>query len=123
MASIQFVEFALQGDPARAKSTAIQALESRKFKMTWTDEWTGFAERGSKIANALLGAFAQYFKVGLSVRSAEGGTSIVRVEKTSKGMMGGAIGMARTNKNMNSLRDELQATFANAGVLQGTNEG
>lgn len=123
MASIQFVEFALQGDPARAKATVVQALEARKFKLKWADDWTGVAERGNKILNALFGAFAQYFKVDLSVRSAQDGTSIVRVDKTSKGVMGGAVGMVRTNKNMASLREELEATFAAAGVLQGVNEG
>lgn len=123
MASIQYVEFALQGDPARAKATVIQALESRKFRLTWTDDWTGVAERGNNVANALFGAFAQYFKIDLSVRSAQDGTSIVRVDKTSKGMMGGAAGVVRTNKNMASLREELEATFSAAGVLHGVAEG
>ena len=101
----------------------IQALESRKFRLTWTDDWTGVAERGNKIANALFGAFAQYFKIDLSVRSAENGSSIVRVDKTSKGAMGGAVGVVRTNKNMASLREELEATFSAAGVLNGVAEG
>ena len=36
-------------------------------------EWDGTAERGNKIANALAGALAQYFKVGVVVRTAPDG--------------------------------------------------
>ena len=111
------IEFVLNGDPAHAKAAAAQALEGRKFTMTWTDDWTGIAERGSKVGNLVAGAAAQYFKVGLAVRSADTGHSIVRLEKQSSGWMGGAIGAARTNNNMKRLRDELTETFTQVGVL------
>jgi hypothetical protein len=116
------VEFVLTGDPARAKATVQQALETRKFKITWSDDWTGLAERGSKTANAFLGAAAQYFKVGVAVRSGHDGNAIVRLDRLSTGWMGGAIGASRTTKNMNTLRDELGATFQSAGVLVSAND-
>jgi hypothetical protein len=116
------VEFVLNGDPQRAKATAQQALEARKFSMSWSDDWTAVAERGNKVANALAGAFAQYFKVGVAVRSGVDGNSIVRLDKLNTGWMGGAIGAARTNKNLATLREELTATFQGAGVLVGVNE-
>ena len=119
MASIKAVEFLLQGDPARAKSTAIAALQARKFEITWSDEWSAVAERGSKTANVLAGAMAQYFKVGVHVMSHHDGRSIVRVEKQSSGWMGGAIGAARTTKNLEALRDDLGTAFQQAGVLDG----
>jgi hypothetical protein len=111
------VEFVLDGDPAHAKEAAVQALEGRKFRCNWSDDWTAVAERGSKKANMIAGAAAQYFKVGLSVRSADTGHSIVRLEKQSTGLMGGAIGAARTSNNMKKLRDELTETFTQVGVL------
>lgn len=111
------VEFFLVGDPQRAKSTVAEALESRKFRLKWAGEWDAVAERGNMVANVLLGALAQYFKVGVSVRSAESGTSVVRIEKSSRGWMGGAIGAHRTTKNFEALRGELDATFRAAGVL------
>ncbi len=119
---MEFIEFTLVGDPARAKATVAEALTTRKFRITWSDDWTATAERGNKVANVLLGAFAQYFKVGVAVRSAPtDGQSIVRIERASRGFMGGAIGVARTNKNMRALHDELVATFQAAGVLVATN--
>jgi hypothetical protein len=120
MAKIQGCEFTLVGDPARARATVQQALETRKFRLTWHDDWTATAERGSKVANAMAGAAAQYFKVGVAIRSGSEGNSIMRVERQSSGWMGGAIGASRTTKNLERLRDELDATFQAASVLVAT---
>jgi hypothetical protein len=110
-------DFVVAGDAARAKATVVQALESRKFRLSWDTEWDGTAERGNKIANALAGALAQYFKIGVSVRTAPDGNGVIRIEKSSKGYMGGAVGAHRTTKNFDSLAADLEATFRAAGVL------
>jgi hypothetical protein len=102
------------------RSTVQEALETRKFRLTWHDDWTATAERGSKVANAIAGAAAQYFKIGVAIRSVDGGNSVLRVERQSSGLMGGAIGAARTTKNLDKLRTELDSTFQTAGVLVGT---
>ena len=116
---MEYFDLTLTGDPARAKATVQTALEARKFKLEWSDHWTATAERGSKVANALAGAFAQYFKVEIAIRSEpDSETSVVRIGRGSRGLMGGAIGVSRTNKNMATLFAELQATFSAAGVLQ-----
>jgi len=120
MARVQGYEFTLHGDPARVRATVQQALETRKFRLTWHDEWTATAERGNKAANAVVGAAAQYFKVGVAIRSGSDGNSIMRVERQSSGWMGGAIGASRTTKNLERLRDELGATFDAARVLVAT---
>ena len=120
MPKAQGYDFTLQGDPAHAKGTVEQALVGRKFRLTWHDDWTATAERGNKVANALAGAAAQYFKVGVAIRSADDGNSILRVERQSTGWMGGAIGASRTTKNLEQLRSELEASFGAAGVLVGT---
>ncbi|HEX3540314.1 MAG TPA: hypothetical protein VHT75_07695 [Acidimicrobiales bacterium] len=119
----KFIDFVVTGDPGMARATAERALVERRFTVTWNDDWTGTAERGNKVANALAGALAQYFKVGLRLMSTQPGETTVRVERQSSGWMGGAIGAARTNKNMTALRQELEATFGTAGVLRGVSEG
>jgi hypothetical protein len=119
----KFIDFVVTGDPGMARATAERALVERRFTVTWNDDWTGTAERGNKVANALAGALAQYFKVGLRLMSTQPGETIVRVERQSSGWMGGAIGAARTNKNMAALRQELEATFGSAGVLRGVSDG
>jgi hypothetical protein len=116
------IDFLVVGDPVAARVTAEQALLARKFRVTWHDDWTATAERGSAALNAVAGAFAQYFKVGVRVMSAGPGQTTLRLERQSSGMMGGAIGMSKTRKNMATLRTELEATFGAAGVLRGVSE-
>jgi hypothetical protein len=122
MAKAKDVEFVVTGDPATARATVQAALEARKFRMTWHDDWTATAERGNKIANLLVGAFAQYFKVGVRLMSNSPEQTTVRLERQSSGMMGGAVGAARTRKNMETLKSELSATFGSAGVLVGVSD-
>ncbi len=111
------VEFTVAGDAGRAKATVIEALESRKFKLTWSSESDAVAERGNKVANALVGALVQYFKVGLVVRTGPDDNGLIRLEKSSKGYMGGAVGAHRTTKNFDALAADLESTFRAAGVL------
>jgi hypothetical protein len=121
--AIKYIDFIVTGDPVRAAATADQALVARKFSVTWQDQWTATAERGSKVANVIVGAAAQYFKVGVRIMSGEQETTIIRIERQSSGWIGGAIGAARTNKNLEKLRAELQTTFSEAGVFRGLSEG
>jgi hypothetical protein len=119
----KYFDFLVVGDPVRARATIEEALVARKFRVAWSDDWTASAERGSKVANAIAGALAQYFKVGVLLMSAEPGETTVRIERQSSGWMGGAIGASRTTKNMTALRTELETTFSSAGVLRGVTEG
>lgn len=113
------INFHVYGDSSRAKATVSEALAARKFKVDWSDEWTATAERGNKALNVLLGAMAQYFKVGVAVMTAPEGHSIIRIERSSSGWLGGAIGARRTNKNFEALKAELEGVFSQAGVLKG----
>ena len=76
------------GDPLAARATAEQALVERKFEVTWQDEWTGTAVRGSKALNLVAGALAQYFKVGVRLMAAGPGETIVRIDRESSGWTG-----------------------------------
>ena len=111
------VDIVVTGDPASAREAAVRALEARKFKLSWEHEWSGSAERGSKVLNAVAGALAQYFKVGLKIFSGTPGEVVVRFERQSSGWMGGGIGAMRTNKNLDRLRDEVSTAFRDQGIL------
>ena len=124
MAKTKYVSFTVIGDAATARNTVAAALEARRFRLTWDDDWTATAERGNKVANALAGAAAQYMKVLVTLhRGDDPEHTVIRVEKGSSGAMGGAIGVSRTTKNLLTLRDQLAETFSAAGVLVGTAEG
>jgi hypothetical protein len=115
---MKYVDFVLTGDPARAKATVSGALEQRRFRLTWRDDWTATAERGSAVANVLLGAFAQRFVFELEIRSLAEGESLVRILTRKSGWMGGLIGVHRTRKQLVGLKDELAGVFSSAGVLK-----
>jgi len=112
------INFVVAGDVERAKVTAVEALQMKGYRLTWGDQWSATAEKGSKIGNALAGGFAQYIKLGLQVRAGQTpDQSVISLVQGSKGFMGGALGVAKTNKARNQLRDELAAIFNQAGVL------
>jgi len=119
---MRIVEIVVKGNSDSARAAANQALESRKFRLGWEDPWTATAERGNKTANALAGALAQYFKVGLKLMTGNPGEVVLRFEQQSTGTMGGLVGMRRSTKNMQSLRDELTTAFQEQGVLVSVNE-
>lgn len=121
MAKITYLDFALLGDAAAAQQTATAALTHHKFKLNWADPHTATAERGNKVANALLGALAQYFKVGVRIAPGQPGYTVLRIERQSSGWMGGAIGAKRTSKNMENLRDGITQYLTAQGVFAGVN--
>jgi hypothetical protein len=118
----RYIDFLVTGDPAAARATAEQALLARRFRVVWHDDWTATAERGSQVANAFAGAFAQYLRVGVRLMSADPGETTVRMEQETIGILGGLIGMSRVRRNMATLRTELEAAFQAAGVLRGVSE-
>ena len=81
----------MTGDPARARDTVAGALTAQGFALTWTDDWNGTASKGSKTKQRLLGAFAQYFEVGISVFGVEGG-SVVRLHASVRRRLGRSRG-------------------------------
>lgn len=110
-------EIGVTGDPGRARDTVAGALTAQGFTLTWSDDWNGVATKGSKTKQRLLGAFAQYFEVGIAVLGVEGG-SVVRLTRPSAGMSGGLAGRQRAVNQFSKLGREMRETFAAAGVLR-----
>jgi len=109
-------EIAVAGDPARARASVVQALESRGFTVAWQDDWSGTAEKGSKGKQVLLGGFAPHLQVGISLHAIDQGT-VVRLIRPSAGVSGGLMGRAKAVKQFNGVADDLLAAFREAGVL------
>lgn len=109
-------EIAVTGDPARARTSVVQALESRGFTVVWQDDWSGTAEKGSKGKQVLLGGFAPHLQVGISLHAIDQGT-VVRLIRPSAGVSGGLMGRAKAVKQFNGVADDLLAAFREAGVL------
>ena len=110
-------EFTVNGDPAVAKQTAVQALESKQFVLHWDEDWSGRAILGSKLKAALIGAFSPYMEIGVKVMALDGGVSAIRLHQLTSGWFSGVIGARKTEKAFTTLRDDLGRTFDQAGVL------
>ena len=89
------IDFVVTGDPVAVRATIEEALTSRGFSMMWQDGSTGIAVRGSRVANVLIGALAQYFRVGVRIVAGRPGEALVRIEPLSSGWSGGVVGVAR----------------------------
>jgi hypothetical protein len=110
------VDIAVAGDPARARDTIAGALAARGFAVTWSDDWNGLATRGSKTKQLVLGTFALYLEVSVTVFSVDNAV-IVRLSRPSTGMTGGLAGRAKARKQFASLTAEVTEVLRANGVL------
>lgn len=115
-------EIVITGDPKAAKSQAQKILADKGFQVDWQNEWSASAEKGSKAKNVLLGGFAQHMKVDVHITSGTDGQSVVRFDRGNIGVMGGALGIHKVNKNMQQLRDEYSAAAQQTGLFVGVRE-
>ncbi len=124
------IDFFVTGDSASARAAVEDALLEQQFHLTWQDDWTATAERGSKVENYLLGGMVKYLKIGVRIMSAQDGQSVVQLEAESSGphagsgyLVGQAIGNRQMADEMATLRSDLESVFTNAGVLRNIAEG
>ncbi len=110
----------LSGDTLRARDTLVAVLQQEGFLIEWHDDWTGVAKKGSLTANVLFGAFAQYFELWFAFQALPDGNLHLRLYRTGSGMAGGLIGWSRVRSKFTAIVHQVEATFAHAGVLLGT---
>lgn len=122
MAKTTTLAFTMATDLAGAQQSATTALEHHKFTLTWADPFNATAERGNKFANMILGALAQYFKIGVRIGPGDGGYTLLCLDRQSSGWMGGAVGARRTQKNMEALRDGLTEWLGQQNLLVSVSE-
>jgi hypothetical protein len=94
--------------------------------LTWQDDHSATAERGSKAASFAAGAAAQYFNVGVHLMTDQPEETTVRLDRQSLSgawLKGGALSPLRVSRNLASLRTELEGDFRNAGVLRSVGQG
>ena len=109
--------YVVTGDPAIAVAAVSSGLQSNGFTITPIDAWSATAESGNRAMAMILGAFVLYMKLGVSVASSTDGQSIVSVDQQSKGWLGGAIGVHRTNKKIAKIEADLEAALRSVGNL------
>ena len=125
-----FIDFMVTGDPVAARDTVEAALFEEQFQLTWQDDWTATAERGSKGANYLLGGLVKYLKLGVHIMTVQDAQIVVRLQAESSGTYAGSsawvgesMGKHHMNDELVTLRSTLESAFTTAGVLRNVSEG
>jgi len=104
-----------------ARDTVYSILGNLGFAVTQQDSWSARAERGSKGASIVLGAFAgksgRHVILDVTfVTTPEGYLEATFTEQTS-GMSGGLIGMNQAKKIYAEIYDSVGMTLQNSGML------
>ncbi|MFZ8982135.1 MAG: hypothetical protein ACO21N_09795, partial [Candidatus Nanopelagicales bacterium] len=87
-------------------------LRERGYEATLVGEWSALASRGSVGRNVLLGGFAQRMELRLDVYAGPGADSTVDCgvrDEVSSTLMGGAMGLAKTSREITGVLDSLEA--------------
>lgn len=98
------------------------AFAANGFKVEWAMPTKGKAEKGSKGANLMLGALAQYYGVDFEIATNPNG-AVLRLIKSNTGWAGGYLGARKVEKQFQQLGDTIAAWFQQQGVLLGATKG
>lgn len=98
--------------PGQVRECALAVLRERGYGATLVGEWSALASRGSVGRNVLLGGFAQRMELRLDVYAGPGADSTVDCgvrDEVSSTLMGGAMGLAKTSREITGVLDSLEA--------------
>ena len=116
------VDFAVRMPVEHLQGVAAQAFQANGLTVNWKTGLEGRAERGSKAANFVGGALAQYYAVDFKIFPAQAGATL-RVIKGNTGLMGGVWGAMKVNAKFKEVTNGLQNYFQQTGVLAGMQKG
>ena len=113
------VLLALRISPEQARDAITNVLEAHGFRLTFADEWTAVAQKGSKGMNVAFGAMAQYFEFGVQIFQDPGGETILRLSRNPVGYWGGLVGRARVAGTFGRIANEVITWLHQQGMLAG----
>jgi hypothetical protein len=114
-------EIGFTGDLAAGKRVIDDVLSRQGYKIQYSSQTSGIAERGSKLASGIAGPFAGkknvYVKLGLSLQEISGGYSLYITDEASG--LGKALTFTggATNKVIEDILDEVRTALRYAGIL------
>jgi hypothetical protein len=113
--------FVVSGDAGSSREAVYSALQAQGFVVTPEGEWAARAERGSKAASLILGAFAgkkgRHTIMTITCQSMPDGNFNFSLQQETSGMSGGLIGMNQAKNIFNEVYTGVGTTLQNAGVL------
>jgi len=115
---VSYADIAVKGSVQNVQNLAQTAFASNGFTVKWESSTKGKAEKGSKGANLVLGALAQYYGVDFEIYP-QNEAAVLRLHKANTGLAGGIWGMMKVSKQFDELANTIAAWFQQQGVLQG----
>jgi hypothetical protein len=103
------------GSTADLANKVHEFFMSRNYKLKSGSPESGLYEYGNYVMRILFGAFVKYFKFQTFVIP-QGEQTVVRVQKGHSGMSGGVIGMAKLNKELKRIAEEMEGLGDNLGM-------
>jgi len=112
----KYADIAVKMSTENVQNLVQHAFMANGFEVQWEGATKGKAEKGSKGANVLLGALAQYYGIDFEIYPAAN-ASTLRLHKANTGWAGGVWGASKVEKQFNELSDQLANWFRGQGVL------
>lgn len=103
------------GSPADLSNKVHEFCMSRNYQLKLGSPGSGVYEYGNYVLRILFGAFVKYFNFQTFVIP-QGEQTVVRVQKGHSGMLGGAIGMAKLNKELKRIVEYMEGFGNNLGM-------
>jgi hypothetical protein len=98
-----------------ARDTVYTTLQNNGFAVTQTDQWSARAERGSKGASIMLGAFAgkkgRHLILDIACATDEQNNLAVTITQGTSGISGGLIGKSQADSAYSDVYQTLHDTF------------
>ncbi len=117
------ISFYIKTDYDSAKNMAEATLASHGFTLEYIDPYNCTAERGSKTATMLAGAFAgkknQHLVLSLNYSAWDQGGQVFNICTANTGMAAGVIGVSRLQDAFTDITNTLRNDFTQNGVYTG----
>jgi len=113
-----YADISVKASVENVQNLVQHAFAANGFEVKWENATKGKAEKGSKGANLMLGALAQYYGIEFEIFP-HTGASTLRLLKANSGWAGGYLGARKVEKQFDQLSDTLAGWFRQQGALLG----
>jgi hypothetical protein len=117
--AIEHHEFPVESDPPVVRPIVETIFAKRHFRVTWRNDSTAIAKRGSRSTNFIFGILKLYVRIDIHIASDRVGECTVDIQRRSRGWLGGLFGPQITKLEFGELLFDLDSAFSKAGLFPG----
>ncbi len=113
-----YADISVKASVENVQNLVQHAFVANGFDVKWENATRGKAEKGSKGANLMLGALAQYYGIDFEIFP-QPEVATLRLHKSNSGWAGGYLGARKVEKQFDALSETMAAWFRQQGALLG----